>query len=213
MHGRRIGKTASVADAGDRRRGLCDWRGSDASGSAVLAHSPDWRRCPAVCPSRCALSGLPSLRCGTIIGRRRVTVSSIYRGFRSVPEDVHAHSVAHKGDPACEPGNDAPPPDHLRRAQPVAVLLPRTASWLAEIPEKFRPTTLATQFPRIANLVRATWADPSARGKYLQELLAGSRPNRKGFPPSVLRELQRLHAVHLTLHDLNRSLWDGEARN
>ena len=165
---------------------------------------------------RCRLSGAvyvvgpPSLRYGTIIGRRRLTMSSIYRGWRSVPEDVHAHNVAHSGGPACEPSNDAPPPDHPRRAQPATVLLPRTASWLAEIPEKFRPTALATQFPRIANLICATWADPSARGKYLQELLAGSRPNRKGFPPSVLRELQRLHAVHLTLCDLKRSLWDSE---
>lgn len=104
------------------------------------------------------------------------------------------------------------PHHHLRRAQPVTVLLPRTANWLAEIPEKFRPTAVASQFPRIANLICATWADPVARGKYLQDLLAGDRPNRKGFPPQVLRELQRLHAVHLTLFELKRSLWDEPDR-
>ena len=58
-------------------------------------------------------------------------------------------------------------------------------------------------------MICATWADPSARGKYLGELLAGDRLDRKGFPPPVLRELQRLHAVHLTLCDLKRSLWDS----
>ena len=139
-------------------------------------------------------------------------MSSIYRGWRPVPEDVHSHNVAHKDGSACQPSDSAPPPVHLRRAQPVTVLLPRTACWLAEIPEKFRPAALASHFPRIANLICATWADPSARGKYLEDLLAGNRPNRKGFPPQVLRELQRLHSVHLTLFELKRSLWDEPDR-
>ena len=134
---------------------------------------------------------------------------SIYRGFRPVPDDVHAHNVAHNSVPAGERSDDAPPPAHLRRAQPVTVLLPRTANWLSEIPEKFRPTALVTQFPRIANLICACWSDPSARGEYLDDLLAGNRPNRKGFPPPVLREVQKLHAVHVTLCGLNRSLWDS----
>ena len=94
----------------------------------------------------------------------------------------------------------------------MTVLLPRTASWLAEIPERLRPTALAAQFPRIANLVCASWADPAARGQYLDSLLTMDRPNRRGFPAGVLRELQRLQAIHLNLCGLQRSLWDGKDR-
>ena len=112
----------------------------------------------------------------------------------------------------CEPVDLAPPPVHLRRSQPVTVLLPRTANWLAEIPEKLRPTALAAQFPRIANLICASWADPAARSQYLEALLTVDRPNRKGFPAGVLRELQRLQAIHLNLCGLKRSLWDSPDR-
>lgn len=112
----------------------------------------------------------------------------------------------------CEPVDLAPPPVHLRRSQPVTVLLPRTANWLAEIPEKLRPTALAAQFPRIANQICASWADPAARGQYLKALLTVDRPNRKGFPAGVLREIQRLQAIHLSLCGLKRSLWDSPDR-
>lgn len=144
---------------------------------------------------------------------------SIYRGWRPYPADVHSQHVARKPAAQCEEQDAAPV--HLRRAQPVLVLLPRTASWLAEIPPRFRPVHLAKQFARIANNVCATWFDPPARGRYLEELLAGGRPNRRGFPPSVLRELQTLYRVHLELCrcnesatwiDLNRSVWDGSDR-
>ena len=132
---------------------------------------------------------------------------SIYYGWRPLPDSVHTQRVTHKR--TSEVSSDAAsPPIHLRHAQPVSVLLPRAASWLSEIPEKLRPRALAAQFPRIANLICASWSDPPARGKYLDELLAGGRPNRKGFPLAVLRELQRLHAIHLALSGLNRSLWD-----
>lgn len=145
---------------------------------------------------------------------------SIYRGWRPIPSDIHTRAVPHSA-PA-KGLQVATPPIHLRRAQPVLVLLPRTAGWLAEIPPRFRPVSLARQFARIANNICAVWADPLARGRYLQELLVGDRPNRKGFPPAVLRELQTLQLVHLELcrsseastwDDLSRSLWDGSQRS
>lgn len=136
---------------------------------------------------------------------------SIYRGWRPLPDDVHTQWVANKST-SKGLSDAASPPIHLRRAQPASVLVPRTAQWLSEIPEKLRPKALAAQFPRIANLICASWPDPAAREKYLADLLTGGRPNRKGFPPAVLRELQRLHAVHLALSGLNRSLWDESDR-
>ena len=147
---------------------------------------------------------------------------SIYRGWRPLPADVHSHAVSHKAATAHEQEPAPAPPIHLRHAQPVLVLMPRTATWLAEIPPRFRPVALAKQFARIANAVCATWFDPPARGRYLEELIAGGRPNRKGFPPAVLRELQTLYQVHLELcrsselaswQDLDGSLWDGSRRS
>jgi hypothetical protein len=127
-----------------------------------------------------------------------------------LPQDVHA-ARAH-----VTTATDAPAPEvswrHLRRAQPTNVLLPRTRVWLAEIPEKFRPSALASQFPRIANTLCATWNDAARRGEYLEDLLTGgTRRNRKGFPTSVHRELQRLGAVHTILSNLHHSTWAAPA--
>ena len=137
---------------------------------------------------------------------------SIYRGWRPLPEDIHARSIAHLGSGQSREA-ETTPPVHLRRAQPVNTLLPATAIWLADIPEKLRPTALATQFPRIANLLCVAWGDRDARGAYLENLLTGGgRPNRKGFPPAVLRDLQRMHAVHAILCGLKQSIWAGSAK-
>jgi hypothetical protein len=134
---------------------------------------------------------------------------SIYRGFRVLAQDVHATSCVAQA-PRQQPLRPEPPPIHLRRAQPVNTLLPATASWLAAIPEKLRPTALATQFPRIANMLCATWSDPAGRGAYLEDLLTGGgRVGRRGFPSAVVRDLQRLHAVHGILCGLKRSIWSG----
>jgi hypothetical protein len=135
---------------------------------------------------------------------------SIYRGWRALPQDVHA-ARAHV-TPALAVSSAAESWDHLRRAQPIDVLLPRTSLWLAEIPENFRPSALASQFPRIANTLCATWNEQTRRGDYLQDLLTGgARRNRKGFPASVHRELQRLGAVHTILANLHHTTWVAPA--
>ena len=142
---------------------------------------------------------------------------SIYQGARRRREDIHAAaltvaSVLDQASPIEQPFI------HMRRARPSTVLLPRTAVWLSEIPPHFRPSALAAQFPRVANALCASWADPSARGLYLHDLLTGGgRASRKGFPPAIVRELQRMSAVHTALCGLGRSLWDdpltGDARS
>ena len=135
---------------------------------------------------------------------------SIYRGWRPLPQDIYAARAAITIAADTQAENVSL--HHLRRAQPINVLLPRTKMWLAEIPEKFRPTALACQFPRIANTLCATWNDRLRRGEYLDDLLTGgTRRSRKGFPASVHRELQRLSAVHTILTDLHRSTWHAPA--
>lgn len=132
--------------------------------------------------------------------RNGIPAMSIYRGWRPYPDGVYAQTVQHNASTKALERNTNTPPVHLRRAQPISILLPRTAEWLSAIPDQYRPTALARQFPRIANLICASWPDPAARGKYLIELLTGDgRPNRKGFPPSVLREIEILHQVHLAV--------------
>ena len=129
---------------------------------------------------------------------------SIYRGWRPLCADVQQHDVAHKREADATPDatlDTASPPIHLRHAQPVMVLLPRTASWIASLPERVRPRALAAQYARIANLLCAVWDDPLACRHYFNDLLAGARPNRKGFPVAVLRELNDLQAYYIGMRD------------
>jgi len=90
---------------------------------------------------------------------------------------------------------------HLRRSQPVTVLLPRTKDWIASLPETIRPHVLATQFARIANLICAVWSDPKDCQSYFEELLAHRRAGRSGFPEAVLRELNNLYGYYIGMHD------------
>jgi hypothetical protein len=120
---------------------------------------------------------------------------SIYRGWRALPADIQKHDVHQQ-----RTNETAKPPEqipvHLRRAQPALALLPRTAAWIASLPPRVQPHALAASYARIANLVCSTWYDKPALDKYFEELLIGSRPGRKGFPPAVLRDLHTLRAYH-----------------
>jgi hypothetical protein len=128
---------------------------------------------------------------------------SIYRGHRTLLSDVQVGKATDK--PSTEISS-SPSPAHLRRAQPVLALLPRTAVWIGMLPPPVRPHALASQFPRIANLVCAVWADPLACRKYLAELITDDRGGRKGFRSTMLREIETLQAYHAQLHP--RSAFD-----
>jgi hypothetical protein len=123
---------------------------------------------------------------------------SIYRGYRALLSDVQVPPVTDK--PSTEIPSSQPSPVHLRRAQPVLALLPRTAVWIGLLPPPVRPHALAVQFPRIANLVCAVWADPLACRKYLAELITDDRGGRKGFRSTMLREIETLQAYHAQLY-------------
>jgi hypothetical protein len=131
---------------------------------------------------------------------------SIYRGHRALLSDVQVRQVSDK-PLAALPSPESPA--HLRRAQPVLALLPRTAVWIGLLPARIRPNALAAQFPRIANLLCAVWADPLACRKYLAELLTDDRGGRKGFRTAMLREIQMLQAYHAQLHPRSDFNLDG----
>lgn len=140
----------------------------------------------------------------TLVAMATIRAMSIYRGWRPLLDDVQQQDVSHKEMASYARDITTPPPTHLRRGQPVAVLLPRTANWIASLPERVRPDALAKQFARISNLICATWVDPPACRKYFDELLVETRLRRKGFPAAVLRELTDLQAYYISMHDAHR---------
>ena len=127
---------------------------------------------------------------------------SIYRGWKA----YHAYKPeVREPEPT---RNDGPPPVHLRKAQPILKLLPRTAAWLASLPNDMRPRVLAEQYARIANNFAAVWHSPAECRAYFDDLLIDRRGGRKGFPVTVLREIQRLQRLHQTLYPpRNDNVW------
>ncbi len=91
-------------------------------------------------------------------------------------------------------------PMHLRKSQPVTVLLPRTRQWLMSLPAPVRPRALAMQFARIANLICASWENPPDCRRYLNDLLIDRRGGRRGFPKPVAREIQLLSEYYCQLY-------------
>lgn len=116
---------------------------------------------------------------------------SIYRDRDRIFRDVHTFESrketpdeALKADTIAEDNYGS-----MRKAQPVNSALPRTLTWVAGLPLDIRPNALMDRFPRIANVLAATWGDSKAFGAYMESLLTDKRGNRRGFPVDVLREL------------------------
>ena len=93
---------------------------------------------------------------------------------------------------------------HLRKAGPANTPLPRTLAWFASLPSEVQPSALLRQYPRITNLIAATWGDSKAFDSYMESLLTDKRGNRRGFPRDVLRELGALALQH-TQNNLKRT--------
>ena len=85
---------------------------------------------------------------------------------------------------------------HLRRAIPADKPLPRTLKWAAGLPPNVQPTALLRQYPRIANVIAATWDHGTSLRSYMSCLFSDNRGGRQGFPPAVLDELVALKRYH-----------------
>lgn len=138
---------------------------------------------------------------------------SIYRGWKpAIALDWRDGQPAPATQPAPEPAMVAkpkrPPPLHLRRAQPVTILLPRTRAWIESLPANARPRALALRFARIVNNICAAWDDPTACRKYFDDLLEDKRGGRQGFPMDVLREIQKLNEHYATVYPYDGCKWD-----
>ncbi len=124
---------------------------------------------------------------------------SIYQGRTGLMDydDVHEAPVASKASvPVPSSVSSAGSQDWLwhRKAKPVDCLLPLSARWFGRLPLDAYPRELATQYPRIVNLIASQWDDHDACSAYFSELLVDRRGARKGFPAGVLHELLKLHA-------------------
>jgi hypothetical protein len=83
-----------------------------------------------------------------------------------------------------------------RRAAPLNVLLNSTVRWAASLPTAVRPQVLMDRFPRLANLVAASWKEPLSFRACLDDLLTDRRGGRQGLPPDVRDELENLRRYY-----------------
>jgi len=91
----------------------------------------------------------------------------------------------------------------LRKAKPIDHLLPGCVKWLASLPEHARPSALANQYPRIANVLALDWCRHEACQRYFDDLLIEHRcGNRQGVPLDVHRELEALRDYYDSHHPL-----------
>jgi hypothetical protein len=98
----------------------------------------------------------------------------------------------------------------LRKPRKEEVLQRLAFTWLAKLPTKVRPIELGRAYPRIANRLAAIWIDPALTAKYFGDLLENKRGNRRGFPPSIEKELRALRYFHNQVNDFSDSLWSEE---
>ncbi|KAF3996178.1 hypothetical protein [Glaciimonas immobilis] len=82
----------------------------------------------------------------------------------------------------------------LRRTQRAAdiKLSDATYKWVSTIPKDIWPLWLMKSFPRIANQLANTWAQPAGCDALFTQLLLDQRGTRKGFPVEVSREIMAL---------------------
>jgi hypothetical protein len=80
----------------------------------------------------------------------------------------------------------------VRKAKPADYLLPQSEKWFDALPQEIAPCALASQFPRIVNLIVAQWNDHRGAPQLFEDLLGDRRGGRAGFPPAVRRDLLRL---------------------
>jgi hypothetical protein len=87
-----------------------------------------------------------------------------------------------------------------RKAQPANFLFPQSRKWLEALPPEVAPSALATEYPRIVNIIVSQWSDPLGVPELFEELLGDRRGGRAGFPPAVRRDLLNLQEFWYSGH-------------
>lgn len=132
---------------------------------------------------------------------------SIYQKLKGVSAD-NLHDFPRQRTAAREPAAESEIEWRVRRkAKPCEELLSTTATWYARLPLTVQPKALREHFPRIANGLAAAWHDRDATLHDFDELLSDRRGGRRGFPPDVLEELQRLKTFYEGLNPAPGDVW------
>jgi len=86
--------------------------------------------------------------------------------------------------------------------------------WLRRLPARRRPLRLCETFPRVANRIAWCWNDAALSDQALDDLLNDRRGGRRGFPPAVVRELQRLREFngHQRREEAPEGVWSRLGR-
>lgn len=143
-------------------------------------------------------------------------MASIYRPKQSVTTpaaDARAPRPVNARAPAPQRPRTASETEWAgrRKAQPAQVILTATRHWMNSLPPDYRPQSLAIRFPRIANLIAASWDDPKECTAYISSLMNDQRGGRKGFPMEVQKDIGDLRAYFTMLHPIIN--WDeGSSR-
>jgi len=89
-----------------------------------------------------------------------------------------------------------------------------TRHWLRKLPARRRPLRLCIGFPRVANRLAWCWHDAALSESALSDLLEDRRGGRSGFPPPIVRELQRLREFNAQqrVEAQPEGLWDRVVR-
>jgi hypothetical protein len=122
-----------------------------------------------------------------------VTISGGRRGWNDLNDVVQPiarpRSVADRPAQALKSSVDW---SSVRKARPADHLLPQSEKWFDGLPPEVAPCALATQFPRIINVIVSQWNDHLNAPSLFEELLGDRRGGRAGFPPAVRRDLLHL---------------------
>jgi hypothetical protein len=76
------------------------------------------------------------------------------------------------------------------------VMQSHTHAWLRSIPNGIHPKQLCRHYPRIANRIAVNWQHLHVVDRLLTDLMVDQRGDRKGFPPRIRQELERLYGYH-----------------
>ena len=109
----------------------------------------------------------------------------------------NANPLVYDQDPPREETRAGEPDWNVRRkATPLNDLLNPTLRWAASLPPAIRPLALMNRFPRLANLVAASWKEPLSFRACLDDLLTDRRGGRQGLPADVRDELDNLRRYY-----------------
>ena len=117
---------------------------------------------------------------------------SIYggrRGWNDLNDVVQPITRPRPPDPPASTLKSATDWSGARKARPADYLLPQSEKWFDALPPTVAPCALASQFPRIVNMIVAQWNDVLNAPGLFEELLGDRRGGRAGFPPAVRRDL------------------------